>query len=79
MNTAQKQFSLNCGASKANSYQIGSFGLEHLWFALSVPDELSEEIRVRENQKLRDSYAKAQEEITFTLRAGLASLVTHAI
>jgi hypothetical protein len=56
-----------------------SFGMEHSWFALSVPDELPEEIRSRENQKLKDQFANAQTEILYALREGFKGLVEHAI
>jgi hypothetical protein len=56
-----------------------SFGIDHTWFALSVPDELPAEIRSRENQKLKDTFAKAQEEVLYALREGFAGLVDHAV
>ena len=55
------------------------FGIQHSWFALSVPDELPQEIRERENAKLKDTFAQAQQEITYALREGFAGLVEHAI
>jgi hypothetical protein len=58
---------------------LESFGIEHSWFALSVPDELPEEVRVKENAKLRASFETAQQECLFALREGFNGLVSHAI
>ena len=58
---------------------LESFGIEHSWFALSVPDELPEEIRVKENAKLRASFETAQQECLYALREGFNGLVSHAI
>lgn len=55
------------------------FSLEHSWLALSVPDELPEEVRERETKKLRESFESAQEEIRYALRAGFKEMVAHAI
>lgn len=57
----------------------GSFDIEYRVFALSVPDELPEEIRVKENAKLRESFERAQVEVLFALREGFQGLVEHAI
>lgn len=56
-----------------------AFYIDHSWLALSVPDELPEEIRERENDKLRKSFADAQEEIQFALREGMKSLIDRAV
>ena len=58
---------------------LESFGIEHSWFALSVPDELPEEVRVKENAKLRASFETAQQECLYALREGFNGLVSHAI
>jgi hypothetical protein len=42
---------------------------------LERADDLPEEIRTRENQKLRESFEQAQEEIRYALRAGFKDLV----
>jgi len=56
-----------------------SFDLKWSWMQLSVPDELPDEIREREVQKLKDSFLEAQEEIKLALREGFKDLVAHAI
>jgi hypothetical protein len=57
----------------------GMFGIEWAWLALSVPNELPEEVRARETTKLRESYSRAQEEIVAALRTGFKQLVDHAV
>lgn len=56
-----------------------AFRLEWSWLALSVPDELPEEVRERESAKLRESFEQAQNEIQYALRAGFADLIKHAV
>lgn len=56
----------------------GAFSFEHSWLALSVPDELPEEVRRRECDKLRESFADAQEEVKFALREGFKGIVDNA-
>lgn len=56
-----------------------SFSIEWSWLALSVPNELPEEVREREVAKLRQSYADAQTEIRQALRTGFKDLVDHAV
>jgi hypothetical protein len=56
-----------------------AFNLRWSWLQLSVPDELPEEVRVREVSKLKASFLEAQEEIKLALRAGFKDLVSHAI
>lgn len=56
-----------------------SFEIEYRVFALSVPDELPEEIRQRENTKLKESFERAQQEVLFALREGFTGLIEHAI
>jgi hypothetical protein len=56
----------------------GLFSIEWSWLALSVPDELPEEVRQRENVKLRESFERAQEDIRYALRAGFKKLIEHA-
>lgn len=55
------------------------FDIQWAWLALSVPNELPEEIRERETAKLRESYEKAQDEIVSALREGFKQLVDHAV
>lgn len=55
------------------------FSIEWSWLALSVPDELPEEVREREVKKLRDSFKQAQEEIRWALREAFKQLVDHAV
>ncbi|MDE2096116.1 MAG: hypothetical protein KGL39_02650 [Patescibacteria group bacterium] len=55
------------------------FGIEHSWFALSVPDELPEEVRKKETDKLRETFERAQQECLYALREGFTGLVAHAI
>ena len=55
-----------------------SFGLNWSWLALSVPDELPEEVRERECAKLQESYDTARGEITLALRVAFQELVKHA-
>ena len=55
-----------------------SFDIEYRLFALSVPDELPEEIRAAENAKLKEMYAEVQTEAKFALREAFARMVNHA-
>lgn len=55
------------------------FSIEWSWLELSVPGELPEEVRERENEKLRRSFEEAQEEIRYALRAGFKEMVDHAV
>jgi len=55
------------------------FSIEWSWLALSVPDELPEEVREREVKKLQDSFKTAQEEIKWALRAAFKQLIDHAV
>ncbi len=54
------------------------FGFDHSWLALSVPDELPEEVNRRECAKLRASFEEAQVEVKFALREGFKALVDKA-
>jgi dGTP triphosphohydrolase len=55
------------------------FDIEYRIFALSVPDDTPDEIRERENKKLRKVFEEAQQECLYALRGGFASIVEHAI
>jgi hypothetical protein len=55
-----------------------SFRIDYQWLQLSVPDELPQEIRERENAKLRRSYEEAQTEIKFALRESFLSMLKGA-
>ena len=54
------------------------FSLEHTWLALSVPEELPEEVSKRECEKLRQRFEEAQTEVTLALRAGFKTVVDNA-
>jgi hypothetical protein len=56
-----------------------SFYVEWSWLALSVPNELPEEVRQREVAKLRESMEAAQQEVVYALRVGFKKLVDHAV
>lgn len=56
-----------------------SFDITYRVFALSVPDELPEELREKENHKLRQMFETAQKECLYALREGFKGLVEHAI
>jgi hypothetical protein len=56
-----------------------SFDIIYRVFALSVPDELPEEIRKSENAKLRETLQREGENAVYALREGLNELVAHAI
>ncbi len=56
-----------------------SFGIKWAWLALSVPNELPEEVREREVTKLKESFEAAQEEIKFALREGFKELIDRAV
>ena len=56
-----------------------AFSIQWAWLALSVPDELPDEVRTREITKLRESFEQAQEEIKFALRESFQQVVAHAI
>jgi hypothetical protein len=56
-----------------------TFAIEWSWLALSVPEELPEEVRVREIAKLQKSFEEAQQEIRYALRAGFKKLIDHAV
>lgn len=55
------------------------FSFEWSWLALSVPDELPEEVRVRECAKLRESFFDAQTEVRFALREGFKGIIDNAL
>lgn len=55
-----------------------SFDIEWAWLALSVPEELPEEVRTREIAKLRESFNEAAEEIKQALRESFYQVVRHA-
>lgn len=56
----------------------GLFSIEHAWTAMSVPNELPEEVRQRECAKLAKSFADAQEQVTYALRLGFKKIVDRA-
>ncbi len=56
-----------------------AFSFDHSWLALSVPDDLPEEVREREVKKLRESFEMAQEEIKYALRAGFKEMIDHCV
>jgi hypothetical protein len=55
------------------------FWFEWNWLALSVPDELPDEIRQKENAKLRQQYVEAQAEVKRALREAFAEMVGTAV
>lgn len=55
-----------------------SFCFEWSWMSLSVPNELPEEVRQRECDKLRESFQNAQTEVVYALREGFKKIVDNA-
>ena len=56
----------------------GMFGIDHSWLAFTVPDNLPDDVRAREEVKIRAKFEEATEEITYALREMFAALVDHA-
>ena len=56
-----------------------SFAIDWSWLALSVPEELPDEVRTREIAKLRESFEVAQEEVKYALRESFRQVVAHAV
>jgi hypothetical protein len=56
----------------------GLFSIEHAWTAMSVPNELPEDVTKRECAKLEKLFTEAGESVVLSLRAGLLKIVTTA-
>lgn len=55
------------------------FSIDWSWTALKVPDNLPEDVKEREIEKMKNTVAAVQDEITATLRQAFAELVEHAV
>jgi len=56
-----------------------SFYFEWAWLTFAVPENLPDDVREREAEKLRGAFEKARNDMVAALRIGFGKLVDHAI
>ncbi len=56
-----------------------SFRIDYQWFAISVPNELPEEVYAAEAQKLRAQCEEERNVVRYALRESLSGLVNHMV